>query len=225
MISYCLPLVCSRCDDVSEALHKHHASYDFLEVWLDTLTDYSDAFLEHLLATYPDRLMLLFRRPKLEPIHMTLEQRFQIMTRMDQSSSILDLDVLTQGEEVDFYRQKNFTHRWIGSYHNYERTPSSEELRDIVSRISSSDPWVIKLATYCNSPSDAVRLLDLGLSLKEKGKRCIVLGMGPHGAVTRTYGTLWYNEMIFAPPQLEGATAPGQLTRPELEELLSSLSN
>ncbi|TNE43595.1 MAG: type I 3-dehydroquinate dehydratase [Deltaproteobacteria bacterium] len=223
MIKYCLPVVRERCEDVIHELARHHEGYDFLEVWLDTLVDYSDDFLEQLLRDYGQRLMVLFRRPQLAPIQMPLKQRLGLMNKVEDAGAILDLDVLTQQEEVAALKDVSSL-RWIASYHNYQETPELTKLWDIVDELQSHNPWVVKLATFCQSPEDAVRLLKLGLALKQRGQECIVLGMGPHGAVTRTYGTLWYNAMIFAPPSVEGSTAPGQLTRPELEALFSTLS-
>ncbi len=220
MIKYCLPVVRERCEDVIHELARHHEGYDFLEVWLDTLVDYSDEFLEQLLQDYGQRLMVLFRRPQLAPIQMPLQKRIQLIKQVEEAGAILDLDVLTQQEEVATLKDTPSL-RWIASYHNYQETPELSKLWDIVGELQCHNPWVLKLATFCRCPEDAVRLLELGLALKQRGQECIVLGMGPHGAVTRTYGTLWYNAMIFAPPEKGEATAPGQLTRPELEALFS----
>jgi 3-dehydroquinate dehydratase len=62
------------------------------------------------------------------------------------------------------------------------------------------------------------------LSLKSEQKKYIILGMGEHGTITRVYGALWGNEMTFAPEKEGEETAPGQLTRHEMETILTILN-
>jgi 3-dehydroquinate dehydratase len=59
--------------------------------------------------------------------------------------------------------------------------------------------------------------------LKTKGVRYIVSGMGGYGVVTRVFGTLWGNEMVFAPRSKDGRSAEGQLTRQQLESIFKEL--
>jgi 3-dehydroquinate dehydratase type I len=75
----------------------------------------------------------------------------------------------------------------------------------------------------CQTEQDALRLLQLLLELKAKNQRCIILGMGEHGITTRIFGTLWGNELIFAPETLAEQSAPGQLTRQQLDNITAIL--
>jgi 3-dehydroquinate dehydratase len=59
--------------------------------------------------------------------------------------------------------------------------------------------------------------------LKKENKRCIILGMGEHGMITRIFGTLWGNEMVFAPQTKSEASAPGQLTKQQLATIFATL--
>jgi 3-dehydroquinate dehydratase type I len=93
----------------------------------------------------------------------------------------------------------------------------------IVETMNSYAPTIYKISTYCKSPEDAVRLLTLICSLKKENKRCIILGMGKHGMITRIFGTLWGNEMIFAPQIEHEASAPGQLTKQQLDTIFATL--
>jgi 3-dehydroquinate dehydratase len=47
--------------------------------------------------------------------------------------------------------------------------------------------------------------------------------MGEHGLVTRIFGTLWGNPIVFAPVTSSHASAPGQLTREEFAEIFALL--
>jgi 3-dehydroquinate dehydratase len=49
--------------------------------------------------------------------------------------------------------------------------------------------------------------------------------MGPHGAVTRIFGTLWGNAFIFAPESDNERSAPGQLTHDQLAGIFQALQS
>ena len=92
------------------------------------------------------------------------------------------------------------------------------KLMDVIS------PTVYKIATMCNNETDALKLLLLQQNLKAQNKKHIVLGMGEFGTITRVFGTLWGNKIIYAPVTKKEASAPGQLTKQELEKIFTELS-
>lgn len=223
MIPYCLPVVESSCEAVYRLILANRTKYDFVEVWLDTIADFSLAFLDDIVNRLGESLILLFRRPLLAPVQMSWFWRTQVMQWLHRTPVLLDLDVATQTQELEFLQERHLSVALIASYHNYQETPSSAELDMWVERMASHKPAIYKLATYCHSPQDALRLLQLGLDLQAKQRPCIVLGMGEHGTITRIFGSLWFNQMIFAPPDLTTASAPGQLSRPQLEKIWQNL--
>jgi 3-dehydroquinate dehydratase len=77
----------------------------------------------------------------------------------------------------------------------------------------------------CENELDAVRLLELLLELKQKGLSYIILGGGEFGKITRIFGTLWGNQMIFAPKIQAEQSDVGQLTRDELEIIFKALGD
>ncbi len=107
----------------------------------------------------------------------------------------------------------------IISYHNFEETPSNEELANIIDRAKSHNPHILKIATHLNSHSDSFRLLQLLEELTKSGQDAIILGMGPLGPLNRIYGCYLGNYLTFAPLDHESASAPGQLTLPDLQKI------
>lgn len=93
----------------------------------------------------------------------------------------------------------------------------------IIKAMSRNRPKIFKIATFCRSKKDALRLLDILQTLKKEGKKCIVLGMGKFGIITRIFGSLWGNEMIFAPLTIIEQSAPGQLTKSQLLNIFHNL--
>jgi 3-dehydroquinate dehydratase type I len=82
---------------------------------------------------------------------------------------------------------------------------------------------VIKISTMCKNQRDALRLLALLIDLREAGQKCIVLGMGKHGVITRIFGTMWGNEMTFTPLEVASRSAQGQLPYDKLDSIMQAL--
>jgi len=221
-IKYCLPLVCDRAQEVRDLIAQHEHEYTFFEVWLDYLDEVSEDFLRHVAEQYPDRVLFLFRRQYLDSLHMPPERRHALLHELAQLPAYVDLD-LSQKEELEFVRSSPTKTQLIGSYHNYHETPSDDELQSLSIEMLSYGPDILKISTFCKTPDDAIRLLQLQSSFKQQGLRHIVLGMGPEGAVTRIFGTMWGNEFVFAPLSSEGATAAEQLTRDQLDQVFHTL--
>jgi 3-dehydroquinate dehydratase-1 len=111
----------------------------------------------------------------------------------------------------------------ILSYHNYSATPKYEELQAIAARAQDFGAHITKLSTFCVTQHDALRLLSLLLDLRQNGRRCIVLGMGEHGLITRIFGPSWGNELSFAPLEVAQGSAPGQIPLDKLDSILQAL--
>ena len=144
----------------------------------------------------------------------------EIISLLKNTKSFLDLDINTQQEELNLIKAINT----IVSYHNYKETPTKKELLEIIEKMKNFNPAIYKIATMCNNEKDSLTLLNVILELKEKGVKYIVLGMSENGIITRIFGTLWGNEMIFAPVNRNESSASGQLTRIELEEIFKVLN-
>lgn len=220
---YCLPIIKYKKNDVLETIRTNIGDYVYFEIWLDYIDDLDGAFIKDLEKLLKKRLILLFRRQNLEKIKMDLEERLKIISLLENSKSFLDLDVFDQKYELDYIKNNKLEISTVISYHNYKQTPEDEKLKEILDTMNKHKPKVYKIATMCNSRSDALRLLELLLQLKEKDLKCIILGMGKSGVITRIFGTLWGNEMIFAPIENKEQSASGQLTRGQLEKIFREL--
>jgi 3-dehydroquinate dehydratase type I len=211
--------------DIFEIIQCNEAAYAFFEVWLDYVEDINKAFIDALVRQWPDRIILLFRRQNLEPMHLAGIEREQHIASLHKIAVYLDLDISSQKADLDYIRDNNIQVKTIVSYHNYQETPSDRTLRRILTTIETYHPTIFKVATFCHSEQDAMRLLELQLWFKKEHKKHIILGMGPHGAITRIFGTVWGNELIFAPVIKAEQSAPGQLTKQQLDIIFFELSS
>lgn len=219
-IIYCLPIIKNSKLKVLDIINFNKNDYDYFEIWLDYVEDLDIEFIDKLIKVHGTKLILLFRRKNLEPIELNLKKRFEIITILDKTNTFLDLDI-SQKEELSYIEENNLNIRTILSYHNYKETPDSKHLNEIVAIIKKHKPEVIKISTMCNSKKDAIRLLNLQQILKSENLKHIVLGMGNEGLITRVFASLWGNEMVFAPIKMSENSAPGQLTKTEMEKIFS----
>lgn len=107
----------------------------------------------------------------------------------------------------------------IISYHNFNETPSRNELERIVSDCFFYGADVAKIATQVNDSKDVANLF----SLYGSSKRIVALGMGNAGKITRVLATMMGAEFTFAAPDNGRGTAPGQLKKSELKRILNQL--
>jgi 3-dehydroquinate dehydratase type I len=218
-INYCLPVIKKTKKDVLDTVSKYRNEYQYLEIWLDGVKDMDLPFVDKLIYMLQDKLILLFLRGNVMKTNITKETKIRILDLLDGSQSFIDLD-LSEKEELDFVKKRNI--RMIVSYHNYKETPVDPG--EIIKQMDKLHPAIYKIATRCKNEMDGIKLLLLEQNLKAQNKRHIVLGMGEFGTITRVFGTLWGNELIYAPKNVSEQSADGQLTKDQLEKIFENLS-
>jgi 3-dehydroquinate dehydratase I len=108
----------------------------------------------------------------------------------------------------------------IISYHNFEKTPELDELKKIVTESFQMGANVAKLATMANDRMDNVKML----SLYEEDKRLVAICMGNLGKISRILAPYFRAEFTFAALVKQQGTAPGQLTKIELVDMINRLN-
>ncbi|MBI2085743.1 type I 3-dehydroquinate dehydratase [Candidatus Daviesbacteria bacterium] len=220
-IKYCLPIVKKTRKEVLKALNIK--GYDFYEIWLDYIKDLDNDFITQISKSYKGKLIFVFRRQNLEKIKLSFDKRVEIISLLSKFNIFLDLDFLTQYEELEYMQQKNIIIKLILSFHNYKETPSLDHLKNLINKMKRYTPAIFKVSTFCKEETDALNLLNLILILKAQKLKYIVLGMGEEGFITRIFGTIWGNEITFAPKTLSEKSAQGQLTKKQLEDIFSKI--
>ncbi|HEX5744171.1 MAG TPA: type I 3-dehydroquinate dehydratase [Candidatus Saccharimonadales bacterium] len=218
--NYCLPILESDRTKVLDTVRGNLDGYRYFEVWLDYVDDPDTAFVKELADLLGERLVVTFRRQNLEPPKMPEPKRRELLEALAGTPVLVDLDVKTQQADLEAAKDLQL----IASYHNYQETPDTLQLEAILDTMKTYRPAVYKLSTLCRAEGDAVRLLQILLKLKSEGVRAVISGMGEHGTVTRVFGPLWGSEMAFAPLESQEASAPGQLTKTQLETIYKELS-
>jgi 3-dehydroquinate dehydratase-1 len=110
---------------------------------------------------------------------------------------------------TDFARSQGRT--ILVSDHNFEKTPETTDLQDIVDRAIAQGAQIVKVVTTAKTEDDAWRLLEFA---KQCRVPVVAFAMGAAGSFSRIkaceYGSL------FTYGYIEKAVAPGQLSAVEL---------
>jgi len=104
----------------------------------------------------------------------------------------------------------------IVSYHNYENTPTIDELEKIIADCYSAGADIAKIATTAVTKQDSARIL----SLYSTERELVALAMGEEGRITRVANIALGSPFTFACVDEEQITAPGQMTTEEMQPFL-----
>ncbi|GBD99811.1 3-dehydroquinate dehydratase [bacterium BMS3Abin07] len=107
----------------------------------------------------------------------------------------------------------------IGSFHDFNATPSSKELSEIVKRGKSFRADIVKIAVMPDGPDDLRTITDITLKFHDQG--IITISMGELGMTSRIYLPFIGSLLTFA--TLDVTTAPGQISLEKMKEFFSVL--
>jgi len=189
---------------------------DFAEIRLDK-TKLSDEEVKKVFSL-PKKLIATFRENN---IASEDERKRALMIAIDAGASMVDVEL--EGREeyrkeiVEKAKEKGCS--IIISHHDYDKTPQREELLRIVDNCFEKGADIAKVACKANSVQDSARLL----GLLDSEKKLVVIAMGEYGRITRVAGPLLGSQFTFASQSSGKETAPGQLERKTMEELLKTI--
>jgi 3-dehydroquinate dehydratase-1 len=184
------------------------------------IQDFDEQFVKQIINNLGNRLIILFHRGTLKDSRINAKKKLRILDVLHNTNVFLDLDI-TEKKEIEYLQKQKINVKTIISYHNYQKTP--DKFSTIVDKMQKLQPTIYKISTKCNSENDALRLLQLLLEFRKQKKQYVVLGMGKFGTITRVFGTLWGNAVIYAPQKQKEASAPGQLTKHKLKNIFYEL--
>ena len=137
------------------------------------------------------------------------DSRFELFKRFAPHVDYIDIEL--KSELFQKYKRNDLpeTLKVIGSFHDYEKTPSREEIAEL---IKSGRDWqldIVKLACFTNSEEEYVRLETF---LTEEN--ICLIGMGELGVRTRSEFPAKGSVLTYG--YLDECAAPGQLSAREL---------
>ena len=110
----------------------------------------------------------------------------------------------------------------ILSYHDFENTPSEEEMISVLVEEEAAGADIAKLAAFANFSNDVIRLLNVTQDAREKLKIPLcTISMGQAGAISRIASPIFGSAITYG--YITKETAPGQLSVKELDVMLRAV--
>lgn len=147
----------------------------------------------------------------------TVYDRIKILEELvSQGAFLMDIPFVPELNEIDLERLNG---KIILSYHDFESTPSLDEVEDLIDQMMKLKPEVIKLAFTVNQEIDLMNLFKLQTNRRDLWGKCIILGMGQKGMITRMMSNMFKHPFTFACIDKYSKTAPGQMTIEQLRRI------
>ncbi|MED3794607.1 type I 3-dehydroquinate dehydratase [Niallia alba] len=153
------------------------------------------------------------------------EDYFSLNKSVLETGMIDLLDIELFMEEVTIKQVINMAHSHqiavILSNHDFEKTPSKEEIIFRLQKAQQLGADIPKIAVMPQSVKDVLTLLDATATMKEEApdQPIVTMSMGGRGAVSRMAGEIFGSAITFA--AAKKASAPGQIPIEELRNILT----
>lgn len=128
---------------------------------------------------------------------------------------ILSVDVMSQAKGLC----RDNGRLLIGSYHNFESTPSDNFLEQLIATGRRNGADVVKIAVTSKDDDDFIRLMLL--TLRHKSQGVITIAMGDKGLPSRVFSPLFGSLITYG--SINKTSAPGQLSAVEAMDLFRKL--
>lgn len=229
-----LPLKASSMAELDERVRREADDADILEIWLDSLQDLRLAEIFFLKDEVGKPFLFVNRAPfeggsfmgtsaqRVAPLIEALERGAEWVDVPVQTEPELIKQVVTaQKKAKQKAKQKS---KLILSYHNFKGTPTLEELKKIVQDAKKKGTDLVKIATFAQTMDDNVTLFELTKWAVQSRIPLCTNAMGPKGEISRVICPLLGSALYYAPLTEAHRTAPGQLTKDELNVIWSHLA-
>ncbi len=150
------------------------------------------------------------------------EERIEILLQASKAGADF-IDVEYVENSRDILKAFPGNQKIILSYHNFEKTPSEDELHFIARDMIDHGVFLVKIVTMARSPEDCMSILSLILQIRQQGQEVVAFCMGPLGKWTRIASLFLGAYLTYGAKSPDKLAAPGQLTIPQIRHLLSML--
>ncbi|WP_019155781.1 type I 3-dehydroquinate dehydratase [Robertmurraya massiliosenegalensis] len=140
------------------------------------------------------------------------------------SIDLIDYELRNPIEKISHIRKVSNKHGklLILSYHNFNSTPSNEELLQILHKAASYHGDIGKIAVMPNCHADVIRLLQVTEEAKNNLPISIAtMAMGDIGAISRMAGWIFGSDLVFSVG--DKPSAPGQILIEDLRMLIQTM--
>ncbi|KAL1211835.1 Bifunctional 3-dehydroquinate dehydratase/shikimate dehydrogenase [Cardamine amara subsp. amara] len=217
----CAPVMADSIDKmVIETCKAHEVGADLVEIRLDWLKDFNPLEdLKTIIKKSPLPTLFTYR-PKWEggQYEGDENERLDVLRlAMELGADYIDVELQVASEfikSIDGKKPENF--KVIVSSHNYQSTPSVEDLSDLAARIQQAGADIVKIATTAVDIADVARMFHITSNAQVP---TIGLVMGERGLMSRILCSKFGGYLTFGTLESGKVSAPGQPTIKELLDL------
>ena len=223
----CIPLISANTDELFDDYQKAIAYHpDFIEWRRDAISESIDdiAILQTLRRISPNTGLIYTYRCAYEGgITPSEDQtRLKILKTVFSSGLCDYIDTESSNSKAylsEILRAKNNSQTGlILSYHHFQKTPDSQELKALLKKINNQSPDVIKIALTAVHIDDIRRAASVILPFNNiTNKPIVFVMMQKEGSVVRAVPEIFGGSISFAAPGK--ASAPGQLSPSQINAI------
>lgn len=234
MPKICVPIVGRTVEElIQECRYLQDKPYDVVELRIDFLADTTLPAVGEALAAVrkelPDSALLFTFRTKEEGGETAVPEAyyFELIQYAVASGKVDAVD-------VEYFRNQDSIRQTLAvakehgvtvvmSNHDFEKTPSFDEITGRLIGMKQLGADVAKLACMPNSAKDVLTLLSATEAVKAQypDEPIITMSMGKLGVISRISGELFGSALTFG--SAKKASAPGQLEVTALQQILQIL--
>jgi len=213
----CIPIFQKNFKSVMEsAKNSVEAGADILELRIDALDDPDPDLVSRIIKEIDYPLIATNRRMEEGGFFQGSEsERIEILLAAAKHAKIVDIELQTSDEHIE--KIVKASKSTIISYHDFEKTPSTDQLLDIVHRERAVGD-IAKFAVMPQNISDTLTVLNVLSQVKDT----VGISMGDIGKYTRVVAPLFGSPITFA--SLDNKSAPGQIDIKTTKNILELLS-
>ncbi len=157
---------------------------------------------------------------------ISYEDYVKLLTETAKSGLIqlADVEIFFREEEAAglIAALQNLGVRVVASNHDFQKTPSCEEMSRRLTRMEELGADILKLAVMPNEKKDLLRLLEVTQQISHSSQRPVItMSMGKIGVLSRICGEITGSSLTFAAGR--SASAPGQISAEKMRRLLEEL--
>ncbi len=181
-----VPITAENFDKALSDIEAANSKADIIELRLDFLQEVNETILEGLLKKCQRPVIVAYRNKNFGAAVEATERMFILRKAIDQNAHFVDLDFEQDKDFLaDIISQKSTT-AVILSHHDFEKTPSLEELVKLLDLMDSSfAPDIFKIVTFARDESDNNTILDLVKAAKSSGRKIVGFCVGQKGIRSR----------------------------------------
>ena len=234
----CVPIVATNEEQLLSGLKDFdRPDIDLIEWRIDFMDCIHDTskllyLAEQIQETLPEKPLLITFRSKKEGGEQELSTYDYLQLNLAFARSgfadLIDLELFCSEDENELLTIVEEIHdtgtKIIFSNHDFQKTPSEEELIKRLTKMQTFGGDIAKIAVMPNSASDVLTLLSATRKMHEEIATIpiVTMSMGQLGIISRISGGTFGSAITFG--ALGQSSAPGQLAVSQLHSILHSLN-